>query len=106
VAAQELLADVRGVRRGVAAGSGNPAVAEVDDSDLRLCLQRAAQAVGQDVPEVGLLLGRHLLRTCGLFSADERAARYTELGGLLIALGQAYLDAAPDITGPPGPARR
>ncbi|MEO6084415.1 MAG: hypothetical protein ABIQ18_15045 [Umezawaea sp.] len=73
-----------------------------DDSDLRLCLQRAAQAVGQDVPEVGLLLGRHLLRTCGLLSADERAARYTELGGLLIALGQAYLDA----TEPPGPARR
>jgi hypothetical protein len=54
------------------------------------------------VPEVGLLLGRQLLRTCGLLSADERAARYTELGGLLIALGQAYLDA----TEPPGPARR
>ena len=78
-----------------------------DDSDLRLALQRAATAVGQDVPEVGLLLGRHLLRTCGLLSADERTARYTELGGLLIALGQAYLDASsPDATGPPVPVHR
>lgn len=76
-------------------------MAEVD-ADLRLCLHRAAQAVGQDVPEVGLLLSRHLLRTCGLLSADERTARYTELGGLLVALGQAYVDA----TGPPGPAHR
>ncbi|MFD9740781.1 hypothetical protein [Umezawaea sp. NPDC059074] len=76
-------------------------MAEVD-GDLRLALHRAAAAVGQDVPEVGSLLVRHLVRTCGLLSGDERTARYTELGGLLIALGQAYLE----TTGPPAPVHR
>lgn len=75
----------------------------IDESDLRLCLQRAAQAVGKDDPETARVLGAHLLGTCGLLSDEERAARYRELGGTLLELGQLYLTAA---TERPGPARR
>lgn len=61
------------------------------DDLLRLSLQRLSQEVGKDIPELSPLLAKHLLGTCGLIPAPERAQRYQELGQLLIDLGNLYL---------------
>jgi hypothetical protein len=72
------------------------------DGHLRLAIQRAAQAVGQDVPEAAAMLGVHLAGTLGgQLSDGERAARYRELGGLLSKLGEAYEVQATQLR-PPG----
>ncbi|GLZ35579.1 hypothetical protein Lesp02_77660 [Lentzea sp. NBRC 105346] len=61
------------------------------DDLLRLSLQRLSQEVRKDIPELGPLLAKHLLGTCGLIPAPERASRYRELGQFLIDLGNLYL---------------
>lgn len=61
-----------------------------NDGKLRLATQRAAQAAGRDIPEAAGMIGAHLLGTLGLISDPDRAARYRELGDLLIQLGEAY----------------
>ncbi|TWP46494.1 hypothetical protein FKR81_35615 [Lentzea tibetensis] len=61
------------------------------DDLLRLSLQRLSQEVRKDVPELGPALARHMLGTCGLIPAHERAERYAELGQFLLDLGNLYL---------------
>jgi len=67
------------------------------DDLLRLSLQRLSQEVGKDVPELSPLLAKHLLGTCGLIPARERAERYRELGEFLTDLGRLYLAEYADL---------